>query len=233
MRRTHQKEVSMKLRVVIVGGGYAGVSAAHRLARRNGELDVTLVNPHAQFVERIRLHQFLACAYPAVRPLADLLPGTTQLRVDTAEAIDVDNHRLHLSGSAALAYDYLIYAVGSRSRMDPAPGAAEHGVSLGNWQDATTARQRLARLPGGATVTVVGGGLTGIETAAELAETGRYAIRLITGQRLGHGVSDRGRARLGRHFARAGVEVVEETLPSPKSTPPRLNWPTDAYSIAT
>lgn len=48
----------MSARVVIVGAGYAGVNAAKRLAR--SDADVTIVNPRADFVERIRLHQYLA-----------------------------------------------------------------------------------------------------------------------------------------------------------------------------
>lgn len=45
-------------RVVVIGGGYAGVMAANRLASRD-DLAVTLVNPRPQFVERIRLHSTL------------------------------------------------------------------------------------------------------------------------------------------------------------------------------
>lgn len=201
----------MSPKVVILGAGYAGISAAKRLARGRHGADVTLVNPRDEFVERVRLHQFVAGNHPAVVPLADLLPASTNFVLNAAERIDADNRRLELADGGAVDYDYLIYAVGSRSRLEVIPGAAEHAVTLGTLEDAVQARERVERLPDRATITVVGGGLTGIETAAELAELGRYTIRLVTDQRLGASVSDRGRAHLHTHFAGAGVDVVENT----------------------
>ena len=50
---------SLKHKVVVIGGGYAGTLAANRLRQRD-DVDVTLVNPRPHFVERIRLHQFVA-----------------------------------------------------------------------------------------------------------------------------------------------------------------------------
>lgn len=58
MRMTeHSRETSV--RVVVLGGGYAGTLAANRLQAR-ADVEVTLVNPRPQFVERIRLHQLVA-----------------------------------------------------------------------------------------------------------------------------------------------------------------------------
>ena len=46
-------------RVVVIGGGYAGMLAANHLRMRD-DVDITLVNPRPKFVERIRLHQLVA-----------------------------------------------------------------------------------------------------------------------------------------------------------------------------
>jgi NADH dehydrogenase len=46
-------------KVVVIGGGYAGTVAANHL-RMRADVDITLVNPRPEFVERIRLHQFVA-----------------------------------------------------------------------------------------------------------------------------------------------------------------------------
>ncbi|MEU6721054.1 hypothetical protein ABZ897_57195 [Nonomuraea sp. NPDC046802] len=46
-------------KVVVIGGGYAGTLAANHL-RTRADVDITLVNPRPEFVERIRLHQFVA-----------------------------------------------------------------------------------------------------------------------------------------------------------------------------
>ena len=53
------------IRVVVIGGGYAGVIAANHL-RVNADIAITLINPRARFVERIRLHQLVTGSDDAV-----------------------------------------------------------------------------------------------------------------------------------------------------------------------
>ena len=57
--------------IVVVGGGYAGVLAANRLLQR-ADVDVALINPRPQFVERIRLHQLVAGTDDAVADSAQV-----------------------------------------------------------------------------------------------------------------------------------------------------------------
>ncbi|MFI5781875.1 NAD(P)/FAD-dependent oxidoreductase [Nocardia sp. NPDC051570] len=199
----------MDTEVVVLGAGYAGMSAAKRLSRAGGRLRVTVVNPRRDFVERIRLHQFVAGNHPASRPLRELLPASARLVVDAAVSIDARNRVVHTADGIALGYDYLVFAIGSHGRLDLIPGAAEHAVALDTWEAAHAARQRLHGLSADGTVTVIGGGLTGIETAAELAEQHRYLVRLITGGEIGATLPDRARARLRSYFAAAGVVLCE------------------------
>lgn len=203
----------MSARVVIVGAGYAGVSAAKRLTRGNSKErpDVTIVNPRADFVERIRLHQHLAGNYTATRPLTSLLPRSTTFVPGSAETIDVDQHTLRLRDGSAIDFDYLIYAVGSASGRDAVPGAAEHAVTIGTIDDAALARERLDALPAGSTLTVIGGGLTGVELAAELSELGTHSVRLVTSSELAPSVGDGGRRYLRRQLTAMGVEVIERS----------------------
>ncbi|PRC54113.1 FAD-dependent oxidoreductase, partial [Mycobacterium sp. ITM-2017-0098] len=60
------------IKVLVVGGGYAGVLAANHL-RLNGQADITMVNPRPSFVERIRLHQFVTGSDDALVDYADVL----------------------------------------------------------------------------------------------------------------------------------------------------------------
>src|SRR5262245_28939478 len=99
-------------RVVVLGGGYAGVMAANRLTR-HPDVEITLVNPRAAFVERIRLHQLIAGNDDAVADYATLLHDKVGLVVDGAARIDAAARTVELTSGATLAYDYLIYAVGS------------------------------------------------------------------------------------------------------------------------
>ena len=196
-------------KVLIVGAGYAGVAAAKRLARSDAR--VTVLNPRAEFVERIRLHQLMAGNRAASLPLRELLPAGADLVPGVAESIDAGRRTVRVAGGAELDYDYLIYAVGSRCRTDLIPGAAEHATTVGDLDGALAARDRFAALPAGAAVTVIGGGLTGVEVATELTETGRARVRLVTDRELAPSVGDGGRDHLRRFFTRAGIELIEDT----------------------
>jgi RNA polymerase sigma-70 factor (ECF subfamily) len=64
--------------VVVIGGGYAGVMAANRLTQR-ADVTVTLINPRASFVERMRLHQLVAGSGDAVVDYRDVLARRIRL----------------------------------------------------------------------------------------------------------------------------------------------------------
>ncbi|MDT9691841.1 FAD-dependent oxidoreductase [Streptomyces sp. P9(2023)] len=193
--------------VVVIGGGYAGVMAANRLAGREG-VAVTLVNPRAAFVNRIRLHQFVGGTHDGVEEYGKVLAAGVALVVDTVAEIDVAGRRVELTSGDAVPYDYLVYAVGSGSAEARVPGAAEFAYPLGGWEEAERLREAVAAAPVAAPVTVVGGGATGIETAAELAEVGRK-VTLVCGDTLGPSLHPRGRRAVAKRLARLGVTVVE------------------------
>ncbi|MER5635614.1 FAD-dependent oxidoreductase [Kitasatospora sp. NPDC002227] len=195
-----------QVEVVVVGGGYAGVMAANRLTQREG-LRVTLVNPRAGFVERIRLHQLAGGTHPAVAAYEEVLAAGVRLVVDSASRIDAAGRRVELAGGGALGYDYLVYAVGSGSADPRVPGAAEHAYPVASLEEAQRLREAIGAAPVAAPVTVVGGGPTGIETAAELAEAGR-SVTLVCGGALGPYLHPRGRRAVARRLARLGVVVL-------------------------
>lgn len=191
-------------KIVIVGAGYAGVMAANNLAGRH---DVTLVNPRPCFVERIRLHQHVVDTHPAQVPLPDVLHPDVRIEIGTVRRIDAAAQRAVLAGGAELHYDYLVYAVGSRAALPSVPGA-EHAFNLADWESAQELRTVLAGDV--ATVTVVGGGLTGIEAASEIAEQRpETAVRLVSAGTISQGMSPRARRAVLRRLRRLEVEVFE------------------------
>ncbi|MGW2179063.1 NAD(P)/FAD-dependent oxidoreductase [Streptomyces sp. NPDC001732] len=192
--------------VVVIGGGYAGVTAANRLAHHD-DVTVTLVNPRPDFVERIRLHQVAGGNHDAVVDYGEVLAGNIRLVVDSVATIDAAGRRLELAGGDTVGYDYLIYAVGSGSAEPDVPGAAEFAHPIATLEEARRLRPVLADAPATAPVTVVGSGPTGIETAAELAEEGR-AVTLVCGEELGPYLHPRGRRSVARTLAELGVTVV-------------------------
>src|SRR5919112_4081769 len=107
-------------RVVVVGGGYAGVMAANHL-RLDETVDVTLINPRPNFVERIRLHQVVTGSDDSVVDYQSILGAGIRLVVDSATRIDAANRQVELGSGDTVDYDYLIYVVGSTGAAATVP----------------------------------------------------------------------------------------------------------------
>lgn len=198
-------------KVVVIGGGYSGTLAANHLRMRAGSTmpDITLVNPRPKFVERIRLHQLVAGNYDATADYGSLLGDGIKLVVDTATCIDAASRTIELASGRALDYDYVIYAVGSTGTVPASvPGATEFAYPIAELEQALVLRAMIDDLHPDAPVTVVGAGLTGIETATELAEQGRR-VALVCGGQLGPSLSEPGRRSVAKVMARLGIAVLE------------------------
>jgi NADH:ubiquinone reductase (H+-translocating) len=196
-----------KTDVVVIGGGYAGVMAANRLTQRD-DVTVTLINPRPSFVERIRLHQLVGGTDDAVVEYGEVLAEGVELVVDTVTRIDAVERSVTLASGGTAGYDYLIYAVGSGSADPSVPGAAEFAYPTASLEEAQRLRSVVDGVPATASVTVVGGGPLGIETAAELAELGR-AVTLVCGDQLGPYLHPRGRRSVAKGLVKLGVTVVD------------------------
>ncbi|APU14046.1 MULTISPECIES: NAD(P)/FAD-dependent oxidoreductase [Actinoalloteichus] len=200
----------MTQRIVIIGAGYAGLTAAARVARQVRDVEVVLVNARPNFVERVRLHQVASGAAVGEHALADLMRGSgIDLKIGRVESIDPQRRELRIDDET-LGYDTLVYALGSVADSGAGvPGVAEHAESVAALTEARGLHSRVLDLADRrGTVTVVGGGLTGIEAATELAETHPgLRVRLLVGTMVGPRLSDKGRAHLRRVFDRLGIEV--------------------------
>ncbi|GIF75329.1 NAD(P)/FAD-dependent oxidoreductase [Asanoa siamensis] len=193
--------------VIVIGGGYAGVLAANRLTKRPG-VRVTLINPRPAFVERIRLHQLVGGSDDAVVDYRSILAGGVELVVDTVTRIDAAERRVALETGGGLGYDYLIYAVGSGSAEPTLPGAAEYAYPISTMEQARRLRPVVDAASPAATLTVVGAGSTGIETASELAEQGRR-VTLVCGRVLGAYLHPKARRAVATRLKKLGVTLIE------------------------
>ncbi|BCJ73313.1 oxidoreductase [Catellatospora sp. IY07-71] len=206
----------MRHRIIVLGAGYTGASAAGRLARRlrRDDVAITLVNAEPDFIERVRLHQLAAGQHLKPRPLAKMFAGTgVALRLAKVTAVDADRKTVTVAdanGTEQLAYDTLVYALGSGWNAQAVPGTAEHAHEVASRPGALRLRERLAGLGAGQTVTVVGGGLTGVEAATEIAEARPdLDVALAAGGGLGDWLSPKGRAHLRKVFGGLGITVYE------------------------
>lgn len=214
----------MKHRILVLGAGYAGAYVAGNLARRLSPADteITVVNAEPDFVERLRLHQVAAGQDIGTRKLADVFAGTAiRLRVARVTALDPERRVVSVAdtdggaGAGELGYDTLLYALGSHGDDRGVPGAADHAFDIAARPSALRLRERLDGLcegGGAGNVLVVGDGLTGIETATEIAEARPgLSVTLIARGELGASLSAGARGHLRRACDRLGIAVLEHT----------------------
>ncbi|MEO3892722.1 FAD-dependent oxidoreductase [Nonomuraea sp. B5E05] len=211
----------MKHRIVVLGAGYAGAYAAGILARRLSPADteITVVNAVPDFVQRMRMPQLVAGQEIEAPKLADVFAGRgIRLRLARVTAVDPERQVVAVAdadGGGELGYDTLVYALGSHGDVQKVPGAIEHAFDVAARPSALRLCERLdslGRRGEGGSVVVVGDGLTGIETATEIAESRPgLSVALIARKQLGARLSPGARSHLRRACDRLGVTVLEHT----------------------
>lgn len=176
-------------RILIIGGGYAGFYTAWGLEKRlrRGEAEVTLVDPRPYMTYQPFLPEVTAGSVEA-RHVAVALRGhlhRTKIIAGTVTAIHHADRTVRvrpLEGpDRELSYDTIVITAGTVTRTFAIPGIAENAIGLKHVEEAVAIRDRLltaferaSNLPAGRrrrallTVTVVGGGFTGVEATGEL-----------------------------------------------------------------
>ena len=172
-------------RVVVVGAGFAGLRAVHRLASE--PVDVTLVDHHNYNTFQPLLYQVATAgldeggvAHTIRAIFAD--NANVDVVLGTVAGVDFSQRVVELEDGASLGYDALILAVGATTNDFGIPGVAENAFPLYTLSEAIQLRQHILscfeateRDPalvdeGALTCVIVGGGPTGVETAGTLAE---------------------------------------------------------------
>jgi len=183
-------------RLLILGGGFAGVMAALNAAdendRHGGDIAVTLVSTTPYLTIRPRLYE---SAPETLRvPLAPTLePAGVAFVEATARSVDSAARTVAIEDKAAansaLTYDRLILATGSELKLPSIPGS-EHTFNIDSYDGAVTLDRHLRQVtihavaPGHNTFVIVGSGMTGIELAAEM----RRRIAVHGGEAVGGAV---------------------------------------------
>ena len=211
---------STRPRVVILGGGFAGVGAARAL--EDVDADVVLVDQHDYHTFQPLLYQVATSLLPTSAvsdQLSDLFHRQDNLAVRraTVSGVDLERREVSFDDAEPLGYDYLVLALGAQVNFFGVEGAPEHGFPLYTLDDAIRLNEhvlgRWAAVEGDASladdgalnVVVVGGGATGVETAGALAEIYHHDL-----PRRHRGV-DKSRARL--ILVEAGPELFSMFSP--------------------
>ncbi|MFE6498834.1 NAD(P)/FAD-dependent oxidoreductase [Kitasatospora sp. NPDC057738] len=194
-------------RIVVLGAGYAGLTAAKGAGRHH---DVTLVAPEERILHRIRQHETAAGRgrdWPTIGELTR--GGRITHRRARAVGLDPAAREVRLDDGTTLGYDTLVHALGSRTAWHAVPGAEQLAYPA---ERAAELRRRIDTADRPGTLAVVGGGATGIELATELAEAHpSWQVRIVASGLVGGVYSAKGRAHVRRVLARLGASVHENT----------------------
>jgi NADH dehydrogenase len=172
-------------RVLVLGGGFAGVGAAQKLEEADAE--VVLVDRHDYHTFQPLLYQLATGLIETTavgHSLRDLLErqGNTSVHKATVSAVDLDAREVRFDELPPMTYDYLVLALGAEVNFFGADGAAEHSYPMYTLPNAVRLKDHLLerweaaeRDPslvedGALTIVIVGGGPTGVETAGAVAE---------------------------------------------------------------
>jgi NADH dehydrogenase len=186
-----------KRRVIIIGGGFGGVTVAQHLERKlSSEIEIVLISSENHFVFTPMLAEAVG---RSISPDHVVVVGRQMVRRTiwlTAQVTDIDLQSKQVSyrgaggESALLTYDHLVLACGSVVNMNMVPGLAAYAYPLKTLGDAIylgndlimraeeaaveTDPVRRRRL---LTVVIIGGGFSGVEVAGEIAEVAEETRR--------------------------------------------------------
>lgn len=163
-------------RILILGGGYGGLRIAQKLLGHNFPSDVDIT-----IVDRLPYHsiktEFYALAAGTEPDTALRVPFPADPRINltygTVTEIDIDQKLVHFEEEEkeSLTFDYLVIGLGCVDKYHNVPGAAEYTCSIQSMDNTRRTYQVLNCIGPNGKVAIVGGGLSGVEVAAELRES--------------------------------------------------------------
>lgn len=161
------------MRVAILGAGYAGLTLAQRLeGRLPADVDITLINDSDEHLVRHEVHRIIRrpdLADTITVPLDELLNGIDFREARVAD-VDPEAATVTLAGGDEVTYDYGAVCLGSETAYYDLPGVRDYGLPLKSVSDALAIRDAVVPIcESGGRIVVGGAGLSGIQTAGEIA----------------------------------------------------------------
>jgi len=214
-----QKEPSQQtegsdVRVVIIGGGIAGVSAAESIRKNSGKAVITLVSSEDCLpYYRLNLTRYLAGEIVADDLVIHSAEWYHQQRIElvtgeSVASISPENKSVNLDNGTSLPYDRLILTAGSHPFIPPIPGSNLSGVHT--LRTAPDADLIIEQIKAGETCVCIGGGILGLETAGALSKRGADVVLLESHEWLMPRQLNRAAAKLlEAHIAALGIKLIK------------------------
>jgi NADH dehydrogenase len=185
----------MTKKIVVVGGGFAGLHLVRRLEGilRPGEVELTLIDRHNYHLFTPLLYQVAtgelpphAVAYPLRLPIARMRQRFVQTEV---EGIDLERHAVR-TADGDFAFDHLVFVPGSVTNDFGIPGVAEHALPTKTLEDGLKIRKRILETVENAareteperrkallSFVLIGAGPVGVELATSLRDLMDHSLR--------------------------------------------------------
>ncbi len=179
----------MNKKIVILGGGYAGVKAGkilHKIFRKDPNIQITLIDKHPFHTLMTELHEVAGHRTEpnAIRVDLRKVFAERKVKVVTEQIVSIDFEKQELkSEKSTYAYDYLILGTGNEPNFFGIEGAEIYSHTLWSYDDAVNLREHIRKMFELAsleedpeerkrllTFAVCGGGFTGVEMVGELGE---------------------------------------------------------------
>lgn len=184
-----------KQRIIVVGGGFAGVTAVRELSSKLGDqAEITLIDKHSYQTSMTQLHEVAAGRVPFTTVQYDfqrILGRRKNVSIVTDQVVEVDKeNKIVRATKGNYEFDYLVVSIGSEPNDFGVPGVKEYGYTLWSIEDAIKLKHHLEEIVLKAsteldpekrkallTINVAGSGFTGIEMVGELIDWRRVVAR--------------------------------------------------------
>lgn len=178
--------MDLKKNIIVIGAGYGGITAVLRLSqllRRSDEYQIHLIDKNPYHTLKTQLHEAAIQKREVTIPIDRIIRRRKIIfHLGVVRQIDVQ-HRLVKIGSKEIPYSYLVFAIGSQANFYSIPGVEQFALPLQTVTDAEIIHKHISKLCALASsettqdrrrellrFIIGGGGLSGVEFAAELAE---------------------------------------------------------------
>jgi nitrite reductase (NADH) large subunit len=205
-----------KIKIVIIGTGAAGISAAESIRKKSSSAPIQLVSmekPYPYF--RLNLTRYLAGEIDSdelpIHPESWYEDNNIELirGVEVTELSPADN-LVHLSDGKKLAYDRLVLAMGSHPFIPPVPGTHLDGVTT--LRTSENAQHILGSIEKGNECVIIGGGILGLETAGALSKRGAAVTLFESHDHLmPRQLNQKASLLMKNHLEKLGITLLEKT----------------------